>query len=68
MSAGEYELALLGRPAGGQSLVNIEASDVRWVAPGDLDTLDACATLRQLVDHYPIGVRISGQLRAAFSR
>ena len=32
----EWELIMLGSPVSGVPTVNNEASDVRWVAPGDL--------------------------------
>jgi 8-oxo-dGTP pyrophosphatase MutT (NUDIX family) len=47
-----YEVMLLGRPVEGKPAVNDEASDVRWVAPGDLATLDIHPTQwRQLNDY-----------------
>ncbi len=47
----EYELILLGRPVSGTPSVNDEASDVAWVTPGDLGTLDIHPTQwRQLRD------------------
>ena len=47
----EYELILLGRPVSGTPAVNEEASDVAWVTPGDLGTLDIHPTQwRQLRD------------------
>jgi 8-oxo-dGTP pyrophosphatase MutT (NUDIX family) len=47
----EWELIFLGRPVGGTPTVNDEASDVRWVAPGDLEALDIHPTQwRQLRD------------------
>ena len=36
----EWELILLGRPVTGTPSANDEASDVRWVTPGDLGSLD----------------------------
>jgi 8-oxo-dGTP pyrophosphatase MutT (NUDIX family) len=48
----EYEVILLGRPVGGEPKVNDEASDVAWVSPGDLSTLDIHPTQwRQLRDY-----------------
>ena len=47
----EWELIFLGRPISGTPTVNDEASDVRWVAPGDLEALDIHPTQwRQLRD------------------
>jgi 8-oxo-dGTP pyrophosphatase MutT (NUDIX family) len=47
----EWELIFLGRPVSGTPTVNDEASDVRWVAPGDLEALDIHPTQwRQLRD------------------
>jgi 8-oxo-dGTP pyrophosphatase MutT (NUDIX family) len=48
----EYEVILLGRPVSGEPAANDEASDVAWVAPGDLRTLDIHPTQwRQLRDY-----------------
>lgn len=47
----ECELILLGRPVSGSPAVNDEASDVRWVAVADLESLDIHPTQwRQLRD------------------
>lgn len=47
----EWELIQLGRPVSGSPAVNDEASDVRWVAPTDLESLDIHPTQwRQLRD------------------
>lgn len=47
----EWELILLGRPVSGSPAVNDEASDVRWVAVADLESLDIHPTQwRQLRD------------------
>jgi 8-oxo-dGTP pyrophosphatase MutT (NUDIX family) len=47
----EWELILLGRPVSGTPTVNDEGSDVRWIAPGDLEALDIHPTQwRQLRD------------------
>jgi 8-oxo-dGTP pyrophosphatase MutT (NUDIX family) len=47
----EWELILLGRPVSGSPTVNDEASDVRWVAVADLESLDIHPTQwRQLRD------------------
>ncbi|GAA0938753.1 NUDIX domain-containing protein [Nonomuraea longicatena] len=48
----EYEVMLIARPVGGQPEANDEASDVRWVAPEDLQGLDIHPTQwRQLNDY-----------------
>jgi len=47
----EWELIMLGRPVAGTPAVNDEASDVRWVAVADLESLDIHPTQwRQLHD------------------
>ena len=47
----DWELILLGRPVSGSPAVNDEASDVRWVAVADLESLDIHPTQwRQLRD------------------
>ena len=47
----EWELIFLGRPVSGTPTVNDEASDVRWIAPDDLEVLDIHPTQwRQLRD------------------
>ena len=47
----EWELIFLGRPVSGTPTGNDEASDVRWVASGDLESLDIHPTQwRQLRD------------------
>lgn len=47
----EWELILLGRPVSGSPAVNDEASDVRWIAVADLESLDIHPTQwRQLRD------------------
>ena len=43
----EWELIMLGRPVSGVPTVNDEASDVRWVAPRDLEGLDIHPTQRR---------------------
>ncbi|MFC4007892.1 NUDIX hydrolase [Nonomuraea purpurea] len=48
----EYEVMLIARPVGGRPEANDEASDVRWVEPGDLHSLDIHPTQwRQLNDY-----------------
>ncbi|SDU86924.1 NUDIX domain-containing protein [Jiangella alkaliphila] len=51
----EYEVALLARPVSGAPTTNDEASDVRWVAPADLETLDIHPTMRRQIDLYLAG-------------
>ena len=43
---------MLGRPISGMPTVNDEASDVRWVAPGDLKDLDIHPTQRRQLGDY----------------
>lgn len=45
----EYEVTLLARPLSGEPTPNDEASDVRWVAPADLDGLDIHPTMRRQI-------------------
>ncbi|MEV1004343.1 NUDIX domain-containing protein [Nonomuraea sp. NPDC050202] len=48
----EYEVMLIARPVGGRPEANDEASDVRWVEPGELHSLDIHPTQwRQLNDY-----------------
>ena len=47
-----YEVMLLARPVEGKPTVNDEASDVRWVAPGDLERLDIHPTQWQRLNDY----------------
>jgi len=47
-----YEVMLLARPVEGKPAVNDEASDVRWVAPADLDRLDIHPTQWQQLNDY----------------
>lgn len=48
----EYEVTFLARPVSGAPTANDEASDVRWVAPAELDEYDIHPTmLRQIGDH-----------------
>ncbi|MEU7749999.1 MULTISPECIES: NUDIX domain-containing protein [unclassified Nonomuraea] len=48
----EYEVMLIARPVGGRPEANDEASDVRWVEPGELRMLDIHPTQwRQLNDY-----------------
>jgi 8-oxo-dGTP pyrophosphatase MutT (NUDIX family) len=48
----EYELIFLARPVEGKPTVNDEASDVRWVAPDDLDELNIHPTQWRQLNHY----------------
>jgi 8-oxo-dGTP pyrophosphatase MutT (NUDIX family) len=48
----QYEVMLLARPVEGTPAANDEASDVRWISPSDLGTLDIHPTQwRQLNDY-----------------
>ncbi|WP_043624799.1 NUDIX domain-containing protein [Nonomuraea candida] len=48
----EYEVMLIARPVSGRPEANDEASDVRWVEPAELPTLDIHPTQwRQLNDY-----------------
>ncbi|HEY8527544.1 MAG TPA: NUDIX domain-containing protein [Acidimicrobiales bacterium] len=51
----EFEITLIGRPLAGEPAANDEASDVRWVAPADLDALDIHPTMRRQLDHWLTG-------------
>lgn len=48
----EFEITLIGEPVAGQPAANDEASDVRWVAPAELDRLDIHPTMRRQLDDY----------------
>ncbi|MER7364441.1 NUDIX hydrolase [Nonomuraea wenchangensis] len=48
----EYEVMLIARPVGGRPEANDEASDVRWVEPGELRTLDIHPTQWRQLDDY----------------
>src|SRR5215471_17025539 len=48
----EYEVILLACPVSGAPASNDEASDVRWVAPADLDGLDIHPTQWLQLVHY----------------
>ncbi|MFK4040540.1 NUDIX hydrolase [Nonomuraea wenchangensis] len=48
----EYEIMLIARPVGGRPEANDEASDVRWVEPGELRTLDIHPTQWRQLDDY----------------
>jgi 8-oxo-dGTP pyrophosphatase MutT (NUDIX family) len=48
----EFEITLIGAPVSGTPTANDEASDVRWVSPGDLDNFDIHATMRRQLDDY----------------
>ena len=48
----EYEVILLARPLSGTPASNDEASDVRWVTPADLRSLDIHPTQRRQLGHY----------------
>jgi 8-oxo-dGTP pyrophosphatase MutT (NUDIX family) len=48
----EYEVILIARPVGGRPGANDEASDVRWVDPGDLHSLDIHPTQWRQINDY----------------
>ena len=48
----EYEVMLIARPVGGRPGANDEASDVRWVDPGDLHSLDIHPTQWRQINDY----------------
>ncbi|MGA5757917.1 NUDIX hydrolase [Nonomuraea bangladeshensis] len=48
----EYEVMLIARPVSGRPEANDEASDVRWVEPGELRTLDIHPTQWRQLDDY----------------
>ncbi|MEU7862943.1 NUDIX domain-containing protein [Nonomuraea sp. NPDC049141] len=48
----EYEVMLIARPVGGRPGANDEASDVRWVDPGDLQSLDIHPTQWRQINDY----------------
>lgn len=55
----EFEITVLGEPVSGKPTANEEASDVAWIAPGDLDKYEIHPTiLRQINDYlsgrYPV--------------
>jgi 8-oxo-dGTP pyrophosphatase MutT (NUDIX family) len=51
----EYEIAFIGSPVSGLATESEEASDVVWVAPATLDTLDIHPTQRRQIDHFLAG-------------
>jgi 8-oxo-dGTP pyrophosphatase MutT (NUDIX family) len=48
----EYEVILLARPVSGEPSVNEEASEVGWVASGDLRSFDIHPTQWRQLTHY----------------
>jgi 8-oxo-dGTP pyrophosphatase MutT (NUDIX family) len=48
----EYEVMLIARPVGGRPGANDEASDVRWVDPDDLHSLDIHPTQWRQINDY----------------
>jgi 8-oxo-dGTP pyrophosphatase MutT (NUDIX family) len=48
----EYEVVFLARPVSGTPTPNEEATDVRWVALSDLDTVDLHRTTRRQTDAH----------------
>jgi 8-oxo-dGTP pyrophosphatase MutT (NUDIX family) len=51
----EYEVTFLAKPIAGAPAANDEASDVRWIAPSDLDEYDIHPTMRRQIDHHLTG-------------
>jgi 8-oxo-dGTP pyrophosphatase MutT (NUDIX family) len=51
----EYEVTLIGEPVSGEPTANDEASDVRWIAPADLDAYDIHDTQRRQINDYLAG-------------
>jgi 8-oxo-dGTP pyrophosphatase MutT (NUDIX family) len=48
----QYEVTLIGRPVGGSTEANEEASDVRWFDPAALDDVDIHLTMRKQISDY----------------
>jgi len=47
----QFSIAFTARPIGGQLRNSRESREVRWVAPGDLDTLDMHPSMRLRIRH-----------------
>lgn len=47
----QFSICLRGRPTGGQLRTSSESTQVRWVPPSELDTLDIHASMRLRIDH-----------------
>jgi ADP-ribose pyrophosphatase YjhB (NUDIX family) len=47
----ECSLVFAARPTGGEIATSSESSDVRWVAPGEVDHLQMHPSMRQRVEH-----------------
>ena len=48
----EFSVVLTARPVGGEPTPSSESSEVRWVAPADLDGYKMGAAMRRRVDDY----------------
>ena len=48
----EFSVVLTARPVGGQPARSAESSDVRWVAPADLDSHPMGRAMRKRIDDY----------------
>ncbi|MFI5943754.1 hypothetical protein ACIBCB_26400 [Streptomyces uncialis] len=49
----QYENTCIGRPVGGEPIVNDEADGVRFVRPDELDRYDIHPSVRLQSGHYP---------------
>ena len=48
----EFSIVLTGRATGGQPTPSSETSEVRWAAPGDLESYEMDRSMRLRVRHY----------------
>ena len=48
----EFSIVLTGRATGGQPTPSSETSEVRWTAPGDLESYEMDRSMRLRVRHY----------------
>ena len=48
----EFSIVLTGRATGGQPTPSSETSEVRWAAPGDLESYQMDRSMRLRVQHY----------------
>ncbi len=48
----EFSIVLTGRATGGQPTPSSETSEVRWAAPGDLESYEMDRSMRLRVQHY----------------
>jgi ADP-ribose pyrophosphatase YjhB (NUDIX family) len=47
----QFALSFRARPVGGTLRSSDESSEVRWIAPGDIDSLDMHPSMRMRVEH-----------------